>query len=117
MIIFRTFKTDNKVISYAKKHKRNDCYSAFLKDGTISMEKLRIKTAKIILNAIENKLFSEKEIKKIMIANPEILLSVSSEDIAGYDFEETFKVVTDNKTGKQSATLPVPEPVADKNPT
>ena len=44
-----------------------------------------------------------------MIANPEILLEISSVGIDGYDFEETFKVSVDELTGKQSVTLPVPD--------
>ena len=64
------------------------------------MDRLRTKTTKVLLNAIENQQFTDKEINKIMIANPEILLQISSLGTAGYDFEDTFKVVTNESTGK-----------------
>lgn len=48
-----------------------------------------------------------------MIANPEILLQISSVGIDGYDFDETFKVSVDELTGKQSITLPVPDMAQD----
>ena len=100
MIIFRTYKSDNKIVSHAKQHKTNESYSPFLKDGTLSMERLRAKTTDILLKAIDNKQFTDKEINKIMAANPEILLSISSLGAAGYDFDETFKIVTNESTGK-----------------
>ena len=55
MIIYRTYKSDNKVISHAKQHKATECYSPFLKEGIFSMEKLRAKTTKVLILAIENK--------------------------------------------------------------
>ena len=55
MIIFRTYKSDNKIVSHAKQHKTNDSYSPFLIEDNLSMEKLRSKTTKVLLNAIENK--------------------------------------------------------------
>ena len=90
MIIYRTYKSDNKIVSHAKQHKTNEIYSPFLKDGNLSMEKLRIQTSKHLLNAVENKMFGDKEINKIMIANPEILLEASEVGVAGYSFEENF---------------------------
>ena len=41
MIIYRTYKSDNKIVSHAKQHKTQETYSPFLKDGNLSMEKLR----------------------------------------------------------------------------
>ena len=107
MIIFRTFKSDNKVISHAKQHKATECYSPFMKEGQFSMQKLRSKTIKILLTAIENALFTEKEKNKILSANPEILLQMNSID-SGYDFEETFKVKMSEAAGKPAVILPVP---------
>ena len=80
------------------------------------MDKLRNKTTKILLNAIENKQFTDKEINKIMIANPEILLQISSHGTDGYDFEETFKVTTNESTGKQSIYLPIPSTNSEASP-
>ena len=37
MIIFRTYKSDNKIVSYAKQHKASECYSPFLEEGSFSM--------------------------------------------------------------------------------
>ncbi len=64
------------------------------------MDNLRSKTIKVLLNAIENKMFTEKEVNKIMIANPEILLQISSADIHGYNFEQTFNITANDQTGK-----------------
>ena len=64
------------------------------------MDRLRAKTTKVLLNAIENKQFTDKEINKIMVANPEVLLQISSLGVDGYDFDETFKVTTNDSTGK-----------------
>ena len=64
------------------------------------MERLRAKTTDVLLKAIDNKQFTDKEINKIMVANPEILLSISSLGAADYDFDETFKIVTNESTGK-----------------
>ena len=102
MIIFRTFKSDNKIVSYAKQHKSSDSVSAF------SMETLRQRTIKVLLNAIEAKMFSEKETKKIMSANTEVFLEISSVGPDGYDFEATFKTELNETTGQQSIVLPPP---------
>ena len=64
------------------------------------MEKLRSKTTKVLINAIENKMFTDKEENKIKIANPEILLQINSFGIDGYDFDETFKASLNESTGK-----------------
>ena len=64
------------------------------------MEKLKAKTTEVLLKAIDDKQFTDKEVNKIMAANPEILLSSSSLGAAGYDFDETFKIVTNDSTGK-----------------
>ena len=64
------------------------------------MERLRAKTTDVLLKAIDNKQFTDKEINKIMAANPEILLSISSLGAADYDFDETFKIVINESTGK-----------------
>ena len=87
MIIYRTYKSNNKIVSHAKQHQVNECYSSLLNDNTLSMEKLRFRTCKVLVNAIENKMFTEKEINKILIANPEILLELSSEGLSAYDFD------------------------------
>ena len=108
MIIFRTYKSDNKVISHAKQHKATECYSPFMKEGQFSMEKLRSKTIKILLNAFENKMFTEKEKNKILSANPEVLLQMNSIGMTGYDFDETFKVKMSEEAGKPAVVLPIP---------
>ena len=109
MIIYRTYKSDNKVISHAKQHKATECYSPFMKEGIFSMEKLRAKTAKILIDAIENKQFTEKEKNKILSANPEILLQMDAIGITGYDFDVTFKTCAGEVPGRQSVKLPVPD--------
>ena len=100
MIIFRTYKSDNKIVSHAKQHKATECYSPFLKEGVFSMEKLRAKTTKTLIQAIENKTFTEKEKNKILSTNPEILLLMDEIGMDDYDFDGTFKTSTNERTGK-----------------
>ena len=86
-----------------------------MKEGQFSMEKLRSETIKILLNAFENKIFTEKEKNKILSANPEVLLQMNSINMTGYDFDETFKVKMSHEVGKPAVMLPVPSKMTIEN--
>ena len=108
MIIFRTYKTDNKIVSYAKQHKGTECYSPFLEEGSLSMEKLRAKTTKLLIDAIESNMFSDRVKKKIISTNPEVLLQMESSIMEEYSFDLAFRPSVDELTGRTTVRLPVP---------
>ena len=87
MIIYRTYKSDNKIISHAKQHKTTDGHPCDRDDSQLSMEEMRAQTIKVLLKAIDDNVFSDKEVKKIVAISPELLLQTSSLGIEGYDFE------------------------------
>ena len=77
MIIYRTYKSDNKVVSHAKQHKPVENHTGGTINQGLNMEQLRAQTVKDLIKAIEKSVFSEKEAKKIVAVNPELLLQSS----------------------------------------
>ena len=67
------------------------------------------------MKAIDDNVFSEKEVKKIVAISPELLLQTSSLGIEGYDFDLAFPASLDEKTGKKAISLPIPEFYSNKS--
>ena len=70
----------------------------------------------MLLKAIEDNVFTEKEAKKIVAVSPELLLQTSSIGIEDYDFEQAFPSSLDEKTGRKAIQLPMPELYAQESP-